>query len=926
VRATHRVVAGRDDELRALGRMIEGALPAAVVVAGEAGIGKTTIWEAGLDRARASSYRVLQCRCAGSEAQLSFAAIADLLEPVLDDLLPKLPIPQRHALAVALLLEDPDGPPPDPRTIAAAGLGALRLLAREAPLLVAIDDAQWLDASSRSVLEFVVRRLADDRIALLVTVRGRPSPTPLGLDRALADGQLLQIVLGPLSISALHLLLEERLASPLSLPLLRSVHEASGGNPFFALEIAGSLERNEIRPKPAEPLPVPKNLQELVQARIAALPSRTQDVLLAAAALRRPTLALVWRAVEQHSDALDAAVEADVLVADEEELRFTHPLLAAAAYSSAPAARRREMHRRLAELVEEPEEQARHQALATVDADAAVAAVLDVAAQRAAVRGAPAAAAELYELAVRMTPPDEASGALERRLNAARHHIVAGAVAQAGEAIKRALSDAPPGDVRAGALLMLATTIEDDYEANVRYAEEALAEARDARLRAAVHSHLADALLYLNDRRGALEHARTALTIAESSAEPVQLADALARVALLELSIGPTTPGLLERALELERELDAGPAADPASGLTPNARSPSLANATRLLYEGRLDEAREWFAAVDRKLAAQGDVFVRPFIFWSRTQVECAAGELDGAERYASMGYELAQQLGLLQTELSLLTARAEVAALRGRVADARAWAGEALAAAAAIHDAVFAVKTREVLGSLELSIGNPAAAAEHLRAAVALAHPRAAVHLLPDAVEAEIELGELDQARRLLAQLEELTLLFDTPRNRALCARSRALLIGAEGNLAASVRTLEEASFLHQDLPEPLERGRALLRLGVAQRRAKRKSDARESLQRALAEFERIGATVWAERARAELARISGRAPIPGGLTPAELRVAELVAAGLTNRETAGRLFVTVSTVETHLSHVYDKLGVRSRTELARRVGSAES
>jgi predicted ATPase len=374
-------VVGRGAEIRAVETLMERPLPAALVVAGEAGIGKTTIWEAGLTKARAASFPVLQCRCAGAEAQFSFAGLADLLAPVVEPVLSDLPTPQRRALAVALLLDDPGERPPDQRAIAAATLGALRLLADESPLLVAIDDVQWLDASTRAVLEFVVRRLANERIGLLLTVRGRGIPPPLGLDRALPDGRLESLELGPLSLEALHALLEERLGSRLPRPLLRNVRDASGGNPFFALEIARALDRGEIRPRPGEPLPVPKDLQDLAAARIAVLPATAREVLLAAAALARPTLPLLEKATGHGLASIGAAIDADILVAGDDDVRFTHPLLAAAAYSGTSAAARREMHGRLAAVVDEPEERARHRALAAAEPDSAIAGLLDEAAR-----------------------------------------------------------------------------------------------------------------------------------------------------------------------------------------------------------------------------------------------------------------------------------------------------------------------------------------------------------------------------------------------------------------------------------------------------------------------------------------------------------------------------------------------------------------
>ena len=401
-------VVGREDEIAALVGFLEtrANLPGVLLLRGEAGIGKTTLWRHGLELAGGRDYRVLSCRGSSAEAQLSFVALGDLLGDALDEVLPALPGPQAKALAVALLLEDSRGSPPDQRAIALAFVGALRLLARSQPVAVAVDDLQWLDRPSALVLDFALRRLRAEAVAFLLTLRQHDgAPTPLELERAVGPERLTQLPVGPLSLGALHRLLSERLEMVLSRPKLRRLRELSGGNPLFALELGRAFHRGAIRLEAAEPLP--GTLVSIVRDRLMLLPRDTRDALLAAAAVSQPTVELVDRAVGGGAaDRLAPAFDGHVIELDRERIRFTHPLLASGIYAEASTSDRRELHRRLAELLPDPEERARHLALGSEGPDADVATALDRAAQQAHVRGALPAAAELSELARRLTPAE----------------------------------------------------------------------------------------------------------------------------------------------------------------------------------------------------------------------------------------------------------------------------------------------------------------------------------------------------------------------------------------------------------------------------------------------------------------------------------------------------------------------------------------
>jgi DNA-binding CsgD family transcriptional regulator len=258
-----------------------------------------------------------------------------------------------------------------------------------------------------------------------------------------------------------------------------------------------------------------------------------------------------------------------------------------------------------------------------------------------------------------------------------------------------------------------------------------------------------------------------------------------------------------------------------------------------------------------------------------------------------------------------------------GRADSARLEALEGLRVTEAAGEILLLIPNLSVLGFLELSLGRPAEADAYLSRAVELEQAMgvrepAYFRVIPDEVEALVALGRLDEAEALLAPFEDAGRILDRAWAMATGARCRALVFAARGDLQGASDAADEAVRHHDRLPLPFELGRTLLVSGTVQRRAKRKREARDRLTRALEIFEGLGAAAWSERTRAELARIGGRPASSVDLTPTEARVAELVAAGSTNREAADALFVSIHTVEANLKRIYRKLGIRSRTELA--------
>ena len=293
-------VVGRVDELSRLDAFLDGLVegPAALVLEGASGIGKTTLWDRGVATAVQRGWRVLSIRPAESEAKLSFAGLADLLEGT-RDLFQLLPDPQLNALEVALLRADPVGSPPDPRAVFAAALSVFREASTHDPLLIALDDVQWLDVSTAGALEFAIRRLDEERIGWLIAVRGSGSTLPLGITRALPEERVTRLSVEPLSPDDLAELLRERLGASFPPSILKGVHETSGGNPFFALEIARATLRGDTRAT-GQALPIPRSLRDdLVRDRVGALPFLVKEMLLYASASSRPTVEMLEAALER---------------------------------------------------------------------------------------------------------------------------------------------------------------------------------------------------------------------------------------------------------------------------------------------------------------------------------------------------------------------------------------------------------------------------------------------------------------------------------------------------------------------------------------------------------------------------------------------------------------------------------------------------
>jgi DNA-binding CsgD family transcriptional regulator len=911
-------IVGRTAELETVDRFLSG-IPmgtSALVLEGEAGIGKTRLWREGVERAQARGVCVLRSRPGGAEVRLSFSGLGDLLGGSAEAILSQLPHPQRRALAGALLLDELTAAL-DERAVGAAVVGALRMLAGDAPVVVAVDDLQWLDPPSLRALEYAFRRLEAERVGLLATVRtaaGEP-----GLDelrRALGDERLLRRRLGSLSVAAVYELVRLRLGTRLSRPALLRLHEVSGGRPFFALELARALAEEGVEPSAEDALPVPRELDALLRARLDRLSPGASSALLLAAALSRPRLSVLEAASDDAADevaGLREATAAGVVEVEGDRVRFTHPLLASTRYSQASPRERRDVHRRLAQVMPDLEERARHLALSAQGPDERIAQELESAAGRAERRGALIAAARLSEQSIALTSPDAAAALQRRRLAAARLAFSSGATARAEAILDQALGAATPGAERARVLQLrgdIRFETEDTRVALELFRAAADEAGDDLELRLSLGIRLAAAASFWG---GGFEvahaYARDAVMLAEKLGDSWLLAEALCELAHKEFMLGRAIPHeLMARAERLE-------------GLAGRRRlwGPSAEYARILCFTGDVAAARERFEPLCEHGRATGDVGVASVLL-GLAMVERDAGDLDRALALVKEAHDFAEQSGQDVVDAGAVFALADLEALRGDVEGGRQRALEALEMTE--RTGRLSGGPRGVLGAMELSVEHYGQAYAYLKPAIDRYQSRGAqmpMSQVGDAVEALAGLSRLDEAERLLDPFEERARALDVRWAIAAAARARGL-IEANRDLVAAEAALTRAVAVGEGLPMRLELGRSLLALGTVQRRLRRKAAARTTLDQARELFEGIGAQVWAKRVQAELGRIGGRAALRDGLSETEAQIAALVRDGRTNREIAAALHVSPHTVEWNLSRMYRKLGIRSRTELAAR------
>lgn len=909
------VVIGREREMaEANGFLGEAARRACgLLLVGEPGMGKTTVWSAVVEEALRRDARVLVARPSEAEAELAFAGLTDLLATADAATLRELPGLQRQALEQALRRGE-KAAAVDPVAVALGTLGVLRLLAASSRVVIAVDDLQWIDAPSLRALTFAVRRLETEPIGLVATVR-------VGFDLELVrlaerDGSSLERVeIAGLSKRQLAQLVFYRTGRALTPPQLGRIAQLSAGSPYYALELASTDDVDGH---------VPETLAFALRARLGRVSAGARATGLAAATLGR-----FDPRVTGSNDGPDILALRAAGIVDERtgSLWFSHPLLASTLLELHSPEERRRAHLEIAALVDDPDERALHLGRGTEERSEAVAMELERAADRQDARGAPETAAALAERSAALTPEDDIGARTRRIMRAADLYQAAGEGREHVYPSLAHLADVlPPGPDRARVLVRLGwlgaqidTITGPDA---IAYQERALAEADGAPdVLVAAHAVLARMRGLGGSYRAALEHAELAVAAEEEAGSMGMFPSPTGELAIARFVSGL---GLDEQLFEegIAREARAGNVSEPY-------QSPRLQLAKALLYTGQIARARTIvLELLDLSIELERVRSTAGFVL-QLTELEVRAGNLAQAEAYAAEFVNLDRQLrGDLGEEWY---PSGLVAMHLGRTDEARRILRSGIEYSKAIGSTIWLAHHLWALGHLEFVSGDLVKAKEVLGQLPRLlreaglgewaAHP-----FHPDLIETLVGLGEVDEAAELTAELQEYGERLDRPWGLATAARSAALVASARGEIDKALELAERALREHERLDWPFERGRTLLVLGGILRRAARRRDAAATLAESREAFSALRSPIWLERVAAEERRLGGRRGSGHELTPTEERVAELAGQGLRNAEIAAQLYVTPKTVEATLSRVYRKLGVRSRTELAGRLAATRA
>jgi DNA-binding CsgD family transcriptional regulator/tetratricopeptide (TPR) repeat protein len=908
------VLIGRESECARLDELIDRARlgrTAALVIRGEAGIGKTALLDYAVERA--DGMTVVRALGVESEAELEFSALLEVCWP-LREYLAELSGHQADALRAALGLAS--GEAKDRFAVGAATLSLLAAAAEREPLLVAIDDAQWLDPSSQEALLFAMRRLRADRVALLYAARE-------GEERRFEAPGVDSLFLAGLSPDASTSLLADAAGRPVAPGVAARLLEASHGNPLALIELPGLLsERQLVGDEPLEdPLPAGSAIERAFARRAEALPESSRTALLVAAVSPSAAVEAIVGGLEAlglSGEALAPVEDAGLIHVADGRLRFRHPLVRSAVYHAAPASDRRAAHGALAEaLAGTPwrETRAWHLAGAALGQDEEAAAALAEAAEHARRRSGYAAAATALERAARLSP-DPAVG-LERLAAAADAAWHAGRTESAGELVAETLAGVGEGPLRAQALRLQGSI--EFFAGRSEQAAAALLEAlslleeSDPRTAVAVAGDAVNALVRVRRRGDALDTARRARALVKEDGSE---ADAEATITLgyalcFAGSYGEAEPHL-RRAVELFRAGAAIPVPLQAGRLS-----------AALGWLGIHEEAYRYLAETVARARAAGAVGSLASLLGSTSWQALHASHWNEAYADASESLELAKEFDQPVIAAQMYGVLTWVSALRGDEQHCRAYYEETERRAAAFGFRLYGLLAKLCLAFLDLGAGRVEGAIRHLEEVARHADER---ELYVPGVSPQLELAEAFVRANRAADAEAILAAFErselssVPLFGAHAERCRGLLADDD----AFERHFEDAVELHATAESPFALARTRLCYGERLRRAGRRVAAREQLRAGLAVCERIGAEPWAERARGEL-RASGetlrrREPHEAEtLTPQELQIALQVAEGKSNKEVGAALFLSHKTVEFHLSRIYRKLEIHSRAELIR-------
>jgi DNA-binding CsgD family transcriptional regulator len=933
-------IVGRDDELVAVASFVGGlsGRASAFLLDGEAGIGKSTLWAVGVEAARSSGATMLSARPAESETDVAYAVLGDLLRFVPEAVYEQLPKPQRSALRIVALLDDPGSVPVDARTVGVATGSLLQALANDKPTLVAIDDCQWVDDESAAVLSFAFRRIGDCSVSVLLSRRiggGVASTDASIVDADELPFQLGQVGAPPTNHVTLRGLSESKVIEVLSLRVDHAVTKqtlhhlavAAQGNPFVAVQLADASARLENQ-DPLKPLQLPESVGDLLVERVNAVDPTLRDLLIAVAVIGQPSIAMAGAVVkldaEPARELIDNGVEQELLTVDAGRVRCAHPLLASAALRCASPSVQRRIHRRVAEIADDVEEQARHLLFATDPPDVALASLLDAAADRAAARGAPLVGATFSDRArfysVNSAVHSDVDHGLDigRLMKSGRLFVEAGEPGPGRARFEEALDQLSSGPRRADAMIELGRLLQRHGGLN-RSAEvlkRALDEAGgDQRIAATASLWLGFVLNSLERTDEASQLLEKSVDLAEGVGERELLVRALTYSVVLRFFLGHgVDEDRLKRAEELVRTDDR---------INVEMR-PEVWRVRLLWYCGRVRDAAASIRNLHRRFLDQGllEDLVKLAILAAPI-----ARDLGDGERIHAIAEESRSIAETLPDDNEFVRAHAEATKAMWYAYD-----GRPIEAMAALETAL-TVYGRSDYG-LALAVIAPAVAFVCLTADDAaklyevlnplcrrirdsgLQDPGTLTYLA-DVIEAAIALGKYDDANDWISWLATAATRFDRPLEQMRVNRCRALLAAQETRFDAAVALAERAA-ADPVLDElPWEHARTLLVLGQIRRRAKQRTSGGEALRAARALFGEIGMTGWVARTSVELERLGMFQGTDRDLTPTELQVAELAASGKSNPDIAAALFMSRKTVESNLSRVYSKLSIGTRAEL---------
>jgi DNA-binding CsgD family transcriptional regulator len=903
---------GRAAELASIFDWYEASTPATLVIDGPAGLGKTTIWAAGVAGIRERGAYTITSSPTEAESRLSYSGLADLIADELPGIQPALSRPQARALAIAMRLEEPGDRPADETAVARGFLAALQELGRSrGQVLVAVDDFRWLDGPTLNALIYAARRLRpEDRVHILTTHRAGSSH-PAGL---LEGETATRLSLESLSVGSIHRIIRLRTGVSLARPRLLEVHEAARGNPLHALELAravaagGRIETG--------------SLAALFASRIADLPAAAREALvLLAASADRSLHRLDLAARSDFAANAAAALDAGLAIVVGGQAFPAHPLVTVLAYEGASEPTRRSAHAALADTATNDEERALHLGRSLDGTDVDAARVIEGAARGALSRGVRALAASLFESSARVTPAEALVDRGRRLLAASAAWFDSGDTGRVEAILGPLIDELPPGVQRCEARWRLGKALDEAgrWRDATRLWQEALDESDDLALRSQVMCSMAITALYTDTLERAAALAASGVGEAERSGDQRSLGRALAVAAFVGAVRGDLGyRAVMDRALAIEAALE-----EPLGEW-----SPSVLAAECARHTGDVTSALRFYHAVLDRAAAAGDANVEQWAAFGLAWTEIVAGNFRSAAEHADLVLDIADQTGVMG--IPARTLRAHVDAWLGDLPAARALVGDAIARATSADEATHRFGGLTVLGVIEGLAGDPGAGARALREARGLAGQLGLAHasaLRAFIAEAELAAaaGDLDQADQALASFDGAARSHSAAWTAPLRRRASAAILAGRGDLAAAAAELEAAAV--DDAALAPDRARALLALGSVLRRLRELRRSRVALEQALALFQELGTPPWVEAAEAELARLPGRRPEASQrLTNAEAAIARLVAAGRTNREVAAELVLSVKTIEVTLTRVYEKLGVRSRAELAAQFREAAS